>query len=95
MGFGLLQGAAVDQHVITRHRETDLDAVVAKHPDLLGVGLDESTAIVVHGRRFEVIGKSKVFVHDGKPDPTGLTYHLLSTGDAYDMQSLTVSKAGE
>lgn len=94
-GFGLLQGAAVDQHVITRHRETDLDAVVAKHPDLLGVGLDESTAIVVQGRRFDVIGKSKVFVHDGKPDPSGLTYHLLSTGDAYDMQALTVSKASD
>jgi cyanophycinase len=94
VGFGLLQGAAIDQHVITRHRETDLDAVVAKHPDLLGVGLDESTAIVVQGGQFDVIGKSKAFVHDGKPDPSGLSYHLLSSGDHYDMQALAVSKTG-
>jgi cyanophycinase len=91
-GFGLLKNAAVDQHVITRGRQTDLDAVVAKHPDLLGVGLDESTAIVVHGDRFDVIGKSKVFVHDGKSDPSGLTYHLLASGDRYDMDALAVGK---
>ncbi len=91
-GFGLFRGAAVDQHVITRHRETDLDAVVAKHPDLLGVGIDESTAIVVQGDHFDVIGKSKVFVHDGKPDPSGLSYHLLAAGDHYDLGRLAASK---
>lgn len=95
VGFGLLQGAAVDQHVITRHRETDLDAVVAEHPDLLGVGLDESTAIVVQGDSFEVVGRSKVFVHDGESDPSGLSYHLLASGDRYDMGALRVSRAGD
>lgn len=91
VGFGLLRSAAVDQHVITRGRQKDLDQVTAAHPDLLGVGLDEGTAIVVQGDRFQVLGASKAFVHDGKPDPSGLTYHLLSSGDRYDMSTLTVS----
>src|SRR5947209_8313485 len=48
-GFGLLTNCAIDQHVITRHREGDLAPVIKAHPGLLGIGIDESTAIVVHG----------------------------------------------
>ena len=50
-GFGFIQGVAIDQHVNTRHREADLIPVVAAHPDLLGIGLDAATAIVVRGTR--------------------------------------------
>src|SRR5947209_2031566 len=53
-GFGLLQNAAIDQHVIVRHRENDLVPVIDAHPELLGIGIDESTAIVVHGDEFEI-----------------------------------------
>ncbi len=85
-GFGFLRDAAIDQHVITRHRENDLDQVIAKYPKLLGIGLDESTAIVVQGNQFEVIGKSKVFIHTPKPGPDGKKYFLLSSGDRFDLK---------
>jgi cyanophycinase len=55
-GFGLLSNSAIDQHVNTREREHDLVKVIEKHPELLGLGIDEGAAIVVHGDSFEVIG---------------------------------------
>ena len=65
-GFGLIKGVAIDQHMLTRNRQDDLEEVVAKHPEVLGIGLDESTAIVVRGQQFEVIGASKIAIHDGR-----------------------------
>lgn len=61
-GFGLLPNSAIDQHVSERGREHDLEPVIAAHPELLGIGIDPDTIIVVHGEEFEVIGKGKVFI---------------------------------
>ena len=58
-GLGFLRGVAVDQHLIVRKRERDMLEVVQRYPKLLGLGLDESTAVVVRGDRFEVMGASK------------------------------------
>jgi cyanophycinase len=87
-GMGFLKQSAVDQHVITRHREDDLNQVIDRFPKLLGIGIDESTAIVVKGNRFEVIGKSKVFIHDAayKPGADGKKYYTLSAGDRFDLK---------
>ena len=84
-GFGLLPNSAIDQHVITRHRENDLNTVMAAHPGLLGLGIDESTAVVVHGDFFEVIGLSKVLVHDGKQHGN-LEYSILSPGEKFNLK---------
>jgi cyanophycinase len=86
-GMGFLKNSAIDQHVITRHREDDLNQVIDRHPGLLGIGIDESTAIVVRGDRFEVIGKSKVFIHDAKHAPAddGKKWYMLSAGDSFDL----------
>ena len=83
-GFGLVKNVAIDQHIVTRHREGDLAAVIEDHPELLGIGIDESTAVVVQGDRFEVIGKSKVAITDGK-DHDGKKYFFLNPGDRYDL----------
>jgi cyanophycinase len=87
-GMGFLRNCAIDQHIITRHREADLNPVIAKHPGLLGIGIDEGTAIVVHSNTFEVIGKSKVFIHDAgyKPGADGKPYYALSAGDRFDLK---------
>lgn len=84
VGFGLLTDCAIDQHVITRHRESDLESVIEAHPNLLGIGIDEGTAIVVHGDRFEVIGPSKVIISDGQKHDESRHY-LLSAGDRFDL----------
>ena len=87
-GFAFLRNAAIDQHVLTRHRENDLDPVIARYPRLLGIGIDESTAIVVHGDQFDVIGKSAVLIHDARqaPQPDGKRYYVLSAGDRFDLK---------
>jgi cyanophycinase len=55
-GFGFLPGTAIDQHFSQRGRQVDLLAVISRHRSLLGIGLDEGTAIVVRGLRAEVAG---------------------------------------
>ena len=84
-GFGLLNNSAIDQHVNTRGRERDLDAVIAAHPNLLGVGIDEKAAIVVHGDSFFVVG-GQVAIHDGK-DHDGAGYYFLSSGQAFNLKA--------
>jgi cyanophycinase len=83
-GFGLLPSSAIDQHVDTREREGDLHPVISKHPDLLGIGIDQSAAIVVHGDSFFVVG-GQVVIHDGKKH-NGTPYYLLSSGQAFDLR---------
>ncbi|MEJ7809585.1 MAG: CehA/McbA family metallohydrolase [Gemmatimonadaceae bacterium] len=87
-GFAFLRGVAVDQHVLARKRLADLPTVLAVHPELLGIGIDEGTAIVVQGDRFDVVGRSKVFVYGGRDraDAEG-PYASLASGDRYDLRT--------
>ncbi len=93
-GFGLIKGVAIDQHMLTRNRQDDLEEVVARHPDVLGIGLDESTAIVVQGQEFEVVGASKIAIHDGRNVPSerqqrnGKKYYFMGPGEKYDLTKL-------
>jgi cyanophycinase len=91
-GFGLLRQAAIDQHLLVRGRERDLLQILQVHPELLGLGIDESTAIVVQGDSFEVIGRSQVAVYDGTYMSTSAGYHLLAPGARYDMRNRRVSE---
>lgn len=77
-GFNLLTNSAIDQHLLARHRESDLIPVIAAHPNLLGIGLDQSTAIVVHGNSFQVIGASKVAIYDNRMRDHKKYYFSLS-----------------
>jgi cyanophycinase len=88
-GFGFLKNAAVDQHIDRRDRWDDLRDIIMVHPDLLGIGLSEATAIVVQGDEFEVVGRNKVTVHDFNRmhSYADSTYYLmLDVGDRYDMK---------
>jgi cyanophycinase len=64
-GLSLLSNCAIDQHLLALNRQFDILEILDEHPGLLGIGLDENTAIVVHGDEFEVIGRSYVAVYDG------------------------------
>jgi cyanophycinase len=65
-GLALWPGALIDQHFLARHRSTRLLSAVLERPTLIGVGIDEATAIVVRGDSFEVLGKSAVVVFDAR-----------------------------
>lgn len=90
-GFGFLRGVAVDQHINTRRREKDLAEVITAHPDLLGIGIDESTAIVVQGDQFEIIGAGQVAITDGKSHD-GRSYYFLSPGERFDLKARLATK---
>jgi cyanophycinase len=59
-GFGFLPGVVVDQHALRRNRVNRLLGVLADHPDLVGVAIDESTALVVRQGRWQVMGDSYI-----------------------------------
>lgn len=88
-GFGFLRNVAVDQHIVARHRQADLAKVIALHPGLLGIGIDEGTAILVLGNQFTVIGPSVVAVTDGVLRD-GRPYYLLREGARFDLATWAV-----
>ncbi len=88
IGFGFLRDVAIDQHLLRRNRHFDLLEVIEAHPDLLGIGLDEDTAIVVEGDEFEVVGRSYVVIYDHERGlDTGGRFYFLGAGDRYDLKS--------
>ncbi len=95
-GFNFLRKSAIDQHINTRNRWDDLDQVIGKMPNLLGIGLSEGTAIIVTGDSFEVMGKWKVAIHDNTRlyQPWEKPYYVLSAGDTYNMRTRKVEKLG-
>jgi cyanophycinase len=80
IGFGFFTNVTIDQHVDVRRRQYDLATVIKLHPDLLGLGLDQSTSITVHGDNLTVNGPMRVAVWDGK-DHNGKGFYYLRTGD--------------
>ena len=74
-GFGFMQGVMIDQHFAQRGRIGRLLGAIAENPSVLGIGIDEDTAIVVNKRcnYFTVIGSGAVYVIDGRY----LTYSSL------------------
>ena len=96
-GLGLDDGVVYDQHFVARRRFQRLLSVVLEQPDLVGVGIDEKTAVLVHRGSFEVLGESSVVVVDarsaalapreeGKPlAGTGVALHVLRAGMRFDL----------
>jgi len=101
-GFGYLRNSAIDQHLLVRNRQNDLPSLISKYPELLGIGLDENTAIVVNKNAFEVIGQSFVAIYDyrlwqenpegSKKLKNGAKFFLLRRGDRYNMKERKVTR---
>ena len=88
VGLGFLKNAAVDQHLLRRNRQFDMLEVIDAHPQLLGIGLDEDTAIVVQGDQFDVIGKSYAVIYSNRP-VAGASgrFYFMGAGDRFDMDA--------
>ncbi|MDQ6891591.1 MAG: cyanophycinase [Acidobacteriota bacterium] len=95
-GFGLLPGAIVDQHFVRRRRNNRLFSLVLEHPALVGVGIDESTAVEVEpDGTWRVLGASVAVVYDarkaaitppgaGPLGASGVRIDVLPAGSRYD-----------
>jgi cyanophycinase len=86
-GLGFLKGAAIDQHFTQRGRQRDMTQLVDKYPQLLGIGIDETTAIVVQKSIAKVVGKHDVCFYDRKkPKQEGKAdYEIVRDGGSYDL----------
>jgi cyanophycinase len=95
-GFALLPGAIVDQHFLRRRRHNRLISLVLENPTLVGVGIDESTAVeVAPSGGWRILGESAAFVVDArKSDVTpssaavlgasGVRLSVLPAGSTFD-----------
>ncbi len=84
VGFGFLRGVAIDQHLMARGRENEMFEVLRRDPTLLGIGLNEGSAIVVAGDLASVIG-DRVAIYDITDPLTLIPLRWLNPGDVYDL----------
>jgi cyanophycinase len=87
-GLGFLPGVAVDQHFSQRKRFLDMTSLMRRHPQLLGIGIDEATALVVQGKIGEVMGRGQVHFYDyrnGPPPPDKQDFTAVAAGGKYDL----------
>lgn len=107
-GLGFLKNSAIDQHLLVRNREFALVDFIKKAPQLIGIGLNEATAVVVQRDTLQVIGKSYVAIYDynaiinsgekhvvnGREDYTASNgpFFFLSEGQKYDLAKRQVIK---
>jgi len=90
-GLSFLKGVAIDQHLTQRGRLKDLRTVVKRFPQLLGIGLDETTAILVRKSKARVLGKNAVFFLN----PTSNSESRLVEGQVYDLEKREVIETAE
>lgn len=103
-GMNMIEGAVIDSHFSQRGRHGRLLTAVAHYPQVLGLGIDERTAMVFRDGEFKVIGEGVVTVIDGsqmnhsdlpyrKKEETigmfGVRVHVLPAGYGYDMHERT------
>ena len=95
-GLGFITNVAIDQHLFARNRQFDMFEILENRPELLGIGLDEDTGIIVEGDQFTVFGNSYVAIYDGtrwsaerdtiyQLPPGSRDFYLLSEGNSYDL----------
>jgi cyanophycinase len=86
-GLGFLSGVAIDQHFSQRGRQKDMTQLANRYPQLLGIGIDEATAVIVQKSEAQIVGRGKVFFYDrnrpvtpGQPD-----YIAVEAGRTFDL----------
>jgi cyanophycinase len=104
-GLGLARDMLIDQHFAERGRMSRLIGAVTQNPRVLGIGIDENTAMIVEREQyFRVLGEGAVYVVDASKSTYsnlgeeesertlssfGLTVHMLSQGDEFDLETRT------
>lgn len=100
-GLGFVSNVAIDQHLLARNRQFDMFEILDNRPELLGIGLDENTGIIVNGNEFEVFGENYVAIYDGtrwsaerdtiyKLPKGSREFYLLKSGNKYDLKQRKV-----
>ncbi len=95
-GLGFLSGVAIDQHFSQRRRQKDMTQLVNKYPQMLGIGIDEATALIVQESTATVVGNGDVYFYDRSEkvvsDPD---YVHLPAGGVYDLDKREIIRRPE
>ncbi len=102
-GLGLINKVIIDQHFAQRGRVGRLLVGVAENPEVLGIGIDEDTSIIVNKENIlRVLGSGAVYIIDGSNiSDTNVSeqhqdnilsifdvkMHVLKTGDKYNLET--------
>lgn len=99
-GFGFMEDVIIDQHFSQRDRFSRLMRAISLNPQIIGIGIDENTAIWVQneGEQFEVVGEYNVIIFDGKKSTyidvaenkgnmtiTDIRFHTLGGGAIFNL----------
>ena len=85
--FGFLPDTSIKTHFLIWNCHAHMSRIVEKRPEVLGIGLDERSAIVVHGDEFEVIGSSYTVIYDyNKVLLPDCKFYMLAPGDRYSLR---------
>lgn len=85
-GLGILPGVILDQHFMARNRTLRLMGLMQEHPTKLGLGIDESTALLItDGRYAEVVGESQVLAMQATGPHGQVLVDPLPVGTRYDI----------
>jgi cyanophycinase len=95
-GLGMIENVIIDQHFVQRSRHNRLLTAIIEYPNMIGIGIDEATAILVTGTDAEVIGDSQVLVYgnplkskvekNGKLTAKGLTLNIYLEGEHFSIK---------
>ncbi len=88
-GLAYLPGSAIDQHFTQRKRFPDMTAVMKRHPQILGIGIDEATAVVVQGETAQIMGAGTAHFYDYRnraaTSTDALDYIAVKAGEKFDL----------
>ncbi|ACU08628.1 Cyanophycinase [Flavobacteriaceae bacterium 3519-10] len=102
-GLGLVKDIVFDTHFIERGRIARLFEVVVSNPAVLGVGLEENTALLIHRNKMEAVGTGMGILLDGRRITNSnllevvegaplsienMTLHLMSEHDIFDLKDM-------
>jgi len=95
-GFDFISEAVIDQHFLKRNRMERLIGVLSTHPNLVGLGIDEETALVVdvQEHHLSVIGDSYVVACVPDSQNKSVRVKFLKSGDKTDLADLKVPSTG-
>ena len=96
LGLGMINNVIIDQHFVKRSRYNRLLSAVIEHPEKTGIGIDESTAILIQGNRAEIVGEFQVIVfknpkkskniHQDKLGAHGITIDIYLPGETFSIK---------
>jgi cyanophycinase len=85
-GFGFLPGVAISQSSQRNETLEEMTQLKHEHPQVVGLGIEDSTAMIVHGHVMEVVGERQVSVFDGRSQTERASPAMLHAGDRYNFK---------